>query len=60
MTGEIGGDIEVQWQGSEAQCTPVLLADGGVPLANGSVFGHELLKNVSISCAKAPLVTHTV
>ena len=56
MTGEIGGDIEVQWQGSEAQCTPVLLADGGVPLANGSVFGHELLKNVSISCAKAPLV----
>jgi hypothetical protein len=50
VTGEIGGDIEVRWQRSEAQCTPVLLGDGGVTLANGSAFGHELLKNVSVGC----------
>jgi hypothetical protein len=49
VTGDIGGDIEVQWRGNDTQCTPRLLSEG-VLLVNGSVFGHELLKNVSIGC----------
>ena len=52
VTGSIGGDIEVYWQGSEAQCRAALLGDGGVPLANGSAFGHELLKNITVGCTK--------
>ena len=52
VTGDIGGAIEVQWQGSPAECVPSLLGDGGVPLVNGSVFGLKLLENVSVTCTQ--------
>ena len=53
VTGDIGGDIEVQWRGSASQCVPRLLGTGGVPLGpNGTVFGHELLENISIACSE--------
>lgn len=52
VTGDIGGDIDVQpWNKNVAQCTPRLMGTGGVSLVNGSLFGHELLQNVSISCS---------
>jgi hypothetical protein len=55
VTGDIGGDIQVQWQGNAAQCIPVLLSGdklGAKPLENDSAYGLELLKNVSIGCTK--------
>ena len=51
MTGDIRGNIEVEWQASKGQCTPRLMSDGAAP-ADGVVFGLELLKNVSVSCSK--------
>ena len=56
VTGAIGGRIEVQWRGSAAQCVPRLLGEGGAPLPNGTLFGHALLENVSITCTKAGAV----
>ncbi len=51
VTGEIGGDIVVQWRDNVTECVPRLLGTGGVPLGpKGTVFGHELLENVSITC----------
>lgn len=51
VTGEIGGAIDVQpWNKNAAQCAPRLMGAGGKLLINGSLFGHELLQNVSISC----------
>ena len=41
VTGAIGGRIEVQWRDSAAQCVPRLLGEGGAPLPNGTLFGHE-------------------
>jgi hypothetical protein len=51
VIGDIRGNIEVEWQGSEQECTPRLLHDGEA-LVNGSVYGHELMQNVSVSCTK--------
>ena len=51
-TGDIRGDIEVEWQTSAEQCTPRLLTEGIELPANGSVFGHQLMKNVSVRCTK--------
>ena len=51
ITGDIRGDIEVEWQGAVEQCIPRLLDQHGVPLKNESVFGHRLLQNVSVSCS---------
>ena len=51
VTGDIRGNIEVEWQGSEQECTPRLLNDG-VALVNGSVYGHELMQNISVSCTR--------
>ena len=52
VTGDIGGDIEVQWHGSASQCVPRLVGTGGVLLGpNGTLYGHELLRNVSIACS---------
>ena len=49
VTGEIGGDIEVQWQGSEQECAPSLRGNGA-PLLNGSLYGQHLMENVTVSC----------
>ena len=54
VTGDIRGDIEVEWRGDEKQCTPLLLREGGVALKNGSVFGHRLLQNISLRCNQNP------
>ena len=54
VTGDIRGDIEVEWRGDEKQCTPLLLGEGGVALKNGSVFGHRLLQNISLRCTQHP------
>jgi hypothetical protein len=51
VTGDIRGNIEVEWQASKGQCTPRLMSDGAAP-ADGVVFGLELLKNVSVGCSK--------
>lgn len=51
VTGDIRGDIEVEWQASKEQCTARLMSDGAA-LAGGALFGHELLKNVTVGCSK--------
>ena len=48
-TGDIRGSVTVKWSGSANQCNASLIdKDNGTKLE--SVYGHELLRNVSIGC----------